>query len=73
MTASATPPTGRLNEVQISLLRLFEHGMTEEQTQELKRVLVAHYTRQLAQEVEKVSAERGYTATDFEQMLQDPS
>ncbi len=73
MNNPASSSTGRLNEVQISLLRLFDHGLTDEQTRELKRVLVAHYSKQLRQEVEKSSTERGYRAADFDEMLQDPS
>lgn len=67
------PPSGKLNPIQVSLLRLFDQGLTEEQTLELKRVLVGFYSQQLHQETSRISAERGYTATDFEQMLNSPS
>lgn len=71
--SASSSPAGRLNEVQISLLRLFDHGLTDEQTRELKRVLVAYYSKQLRQEVEHTSQEHGYTEADFDQMLHDPS
>ena len=67
------PPNSKLNAMQVSLLRLFDHGLTEEQTMELKRVLVRHYSQQLYEETGRVSAERGYTAPDYEQMLNAPS
>ncbi len=59
----------RLNTLQISLLRLFDRGMTDEQLLDLKRVLVHHYSTQLQQEVERVTQERGYAQDDFDQML----
>lgn len=63
------PTPRRLNTLQISLLRLFDRGMTDEQLLDLKRVLVRHYSAQLRQEVERATQERGYTQDDFDQML----
>lgn len=60
---------GRLNTLQVSLLRLFDRGMTDEQLLDLKRVLVRHYSAQLHQEVDRVIQERGYTQDDFDRML----
>lgn len=62
-------PSGRLNTLQISLLRLFDRGMTTEQLLDMKRVLVRHYSAQLNQETERVVRERGYTQDDFDRML----
>ena len=61
--------SGRLNTLQISLLRLFDRGMTTEQLLDMKRVLVQHYSAQLHQETERVIHERGYTQDDFDRML----
>ena len=72
MTSSANQPT-RLNSLQISLLRLFERGMSEEDTLELQRIIVAHLSQKMLAEVERVNEERGYTAADVEDMLNDPS
>jgi len=58
-----------LNPLQISLLRLFSRPMSDEETIELKRVLVKHYSAMLKKEVSKVVAEKGYTRQDFEDML----
>lgn len=68
-SATTTP----LNELQISLLRLFGQGMTDAQVVELKRVLVRHYSAQLQQEITRVSDERGYTADDFDRFLEQES
>jgi hypothetical protein len=62
-----------LNSLQISLLRLFDRGMTEEQILELRRVLVKHYSAMLREEVERVEQEKGYIPADFEQFLNLPS
>ena len=70
--AAPIQPT-KLNSLQISLLRLFERGMSDEEVLELRRVLVAHMSKKLLEEVERVNEERGYTAADVEAMLNDPS
>lgn len=59
--------------MQVSLLRLFDRGMTDEQVLELRRVLVAHYSTLLQNEVERVIQEKGYTNDDFERMLNSQS
>ena len=73
MTSTASMQSTKLNGLQISLLRLFERGMSDEEILELRRVLVAHMSQKLLEEVERVNEERGYTAADAEAMLNDPS
>jgi hypothetical protein len=73
MTPTASTQPTKLNGLQISLLRLFERGMSDEEVLELRRVLVAHMSQKLLEEVERVNEERGYTAADVEAMLNDPS
>lgn len=58
-----------LNPVQVSLLRLFNRPMSEQETLELKRLLVKHYSKLLKEEVSKVITEKGYTQKDFDDML----
>ena len=58
-----------LNPLQVSLLRLFNRPMSDEETLELKRLLVKHYSAMLKKEVSKVVIEKGYTRQDFEDML----
>jgi hypothetical protein len=72
--SSTTPiqPT-KLNSLQIGLLRLFERGMSDEDTLELRRVIVAHLSKKMLAEVERIDDERGYTAEDYERMLNAPS
>ena len=58
-----------LNQVQVSLLRLFNRPMTESETQTLKKVIVDHYSVLLEKEVTNVVAEKNYTQKDFDEML----
>ena len=58
-----------LNPLQVSLLRLFNRPMSEQETLELKRLLVKHYSKLLKEEVSRSVAEKGYTQQDFEDML----
>ena len=69
---TAIQPT-KLNSLQISLLRLFERGMSDEEVLELRRVLVAHMSQKMLVAVEQMDIERGYTAEDYERMLNAPS
>lgn len=63
----------KLNSLQISLLRLFDRGMSDEEVLELRRVLVANMSQKMLDEVEHIDAERGYTAGDYERLLNEPS
>jgi len=58
-----------LNPIQISLLRLFNRPMSEEETLELKKILVNHYSEQLEDELLKVTSDKKYTQQDFDNML----
>ena len=73
MTPTTPVQPTKLNSLQISLLRLFERGMSDEEILEIRRVLVTHMSKKLLEEVERVNKERGYTAADVEAMLNDPS
>jgi hypothetical protein len=68
MSVTQKPHT-ELNAVQVSLLRLFNIPMSEEETIELKRMMVSHYSALLEKEVNRVVAEKGYTQKDFDEML----
>ncbi len=58
-----------LNPVQISLLRLFNRPMSENETLEIKKLLVDHYSEILKQEVTKAIEEKGYTQQDLDNLL----
>ncbi len=62
-----------LNPIQVSLLRLFNRPMSDNETEELKKLLLNHYSDRLEQEVTKVIAEKGYSQKDFDNMLNQKS
>ncbi|MHB1179163.1 MAG: hypothetical protein ACYCZO_12625 [Daejeonella sp.] len=62
-----------LNPLQVSLLRLFNRPMQEQETLQLKNLLVSHYSELLNDELEKVVADKGYTQQDFDEMLNSES
>ncbi len=70
---SVTSINHKLNPLQVSLLRLFNRNMSDDEILVLKRVLVKHYSDLLRTEVEKVVSEKGYTQTDFDEMLNQDS
>lgn len=70
---AATAITHKLNPLQVSLLRLFNRDMSDDEILALKRVLVKHYSELLRNEVEQVVAEKGYTQADFDAMLNQDS
>lgn len=65
-TNSFFPP---LNDIQLSLLKLFSHPMSENETRSVQKLLIEYYTKILHEEVEKVIDEKGYTDEDFDQIL----
>ncbi|HMR18674.1 MAG TPA: hypothetical protein PKA53_05205 [Sphingobacterium sp.] len=58
-----------LNDIQVSLLRLFSRPMSKEETLEIRNLLVNHYSEMLNKEVTRVIKEKGYTAKDLENIL----
>ena len=62
-----------LNSLQISLLRLFNRPMADEEILTLKRILVKHYSSKLQDELNKIVDEKNYTQADFDKMLNGDS
>ena len=58
-----------LNPLQISLLRLFNRPMPENEVLELKRLLVNHFSGFLDKELTEVIKTKGYTQEDFDSFL----
>ena len=73
MSPVVLPPATKLTPMQISLLRVFERGMSDEDTLTLRRHLVKVYLEMARQEAGRIDDERGYTAEDYERMLNEPS
>ncbi|GAB2597049.1 hypothetical protein [Spirosoma areae] len=65
-----TLPTssGRLNDVQLSLLRLFDRQMSYEESVEIRDLLVKYYAEKLFKEVDKIIFDKNITETDYENL-----
>lgn len=57
-----------LNEVQLSLLRMFNRKMSYEESVELRDLLTHHYSEKLKDEVDRVVAEKKITAEDYDKL-----
>jgi hypothetical protein len=58
-----------LNDVQLTLLRLFSHKMSQLEQDEIKEILLNYYDNALQKEVQKVIKEKGYTKKEFDKVL----
>ena len=47
--------------------------MSDDETLEIRRLLVTHLSKKLQEEVQRIDEERGYTSEDYERMLNEPS
>ncbi len=63
----------RLNSLQISLLRLFSQNISDNQTLEIRKLMMDYFDAQLKTELETVIQEKGYTENDFRLMLNTKS
>lgn len=61
----------RLNDLQISVLRLFDQNLSDQDTFELRQLLMNYFDKQLKTELDEVFKTKDYTQGDFEQMLID--
>ena len=57
-----------LNDVQLSLLRMFNRKMSYEESVELRDVLTQHYSQKLKNEVDQVVAEKKITSKDYDKL-----
>lgn len=59
----------KLNGLQISLLRLFSQNLSDEQTLEIRKLMMSYFDEQLKNELEMVIEEKGYISEDYHKML----
>jgi len=67
MENSTAEPTG-LNDVQMSLLRMFNRRMSYEESVEIRDILTKHYAEKLFNEVDKVVSEKNISDADYEKI-----
>lgn len=58
-----------LNETQLMLLRLFSRKMDENETNEIRELLINYLNQKLQAELDNVISEKGYTQKDFDKVL----
>ena len=59
----------RLSDIQISMLRLFDQGINEDETFELRKILLDYFDKKLQSELDKVLEEKQYSDKDYHKML----
>lgn len=67
------PESTKLNELQISMLRLFDQKIDKTLTLEVRQLLMDYFDQKLRTELDQVTAQKGYTEADYRRMLQDDS
>jgi hypothetical protein len=60
-----------LNEVQLTLLKLFNRPMSEQDIEDIKMLLVKHLRQKLDVQVEADIQRKGITRKDFERILNE--
>jgi hypothetical protein len=60
-----------LTNLQLELLKLYSLELTEAELIEVKHVLARHFANRLNQRVEKIWQDKGLTANDMEQWLNE--
>lgn len=57
-----------LNDVQVSLLRMFNRNMSYEETVEIRDLLTKYYSQKLKDEVDSVIAKKKITDRDYDKL-----
>jgi len=60
-----------LNDVQLEILKLFQHDQSPEDLREIKSLLVTYLSDKVTREADKAFDEKGYTTAVFEQWKED--
>ncbi len=66
-------PHLKLNELQMSVLRLLNQNISDTQMLNVKNLLVDYFENELKQELSKVISEKKYTIKDYQKMLNGKS
>ncbi len=65
------PKNQALNEVQLTLLRLFNRDLTVQQTNDIRKLLMNYLHEQLQIQVEKDMKQKGVTQADLDKKLNE--
>ncbi|TDE18511.1 hypothetical protein [Dyadobacter psychrotolerans] len=69
MATTQQASNGTLSEIQISLLRLFDQGISDSETLELRKILMDFFDQGLRKELEEVLKIKEYSDEDYRKML----
>jgi hypothetical protein len=61
----------KLNDLQISLLRLFDQKINQTHTLEVRKLLMDYFDRKLQEELNDVVIQKCYREADYRKMLDD--
>ena len=59
----------KLNDIQITLLRMFSRDMTQQETMAIRKLILDYYDEKLDDELDKVVTAKGYTQQDYDTIL----
>jgi hypothetical protein len=62
-------PPHKLNDMQITLLRMFNRDMTDQEVTEVRKLILDYYDEKLNAELTSVIAQKKYTQQDFNEIL----
>lgn len=68
-THSASDGPRKLNDLQITLIKLFNRDMTDQESAEVRKLILDYYDSKLDRELNKVVTEKGYTQQDYDMLL----
>lgn len=71
MIEQQTQPT-KFTPLQHELLRLYSHNISEEDLIAIKNLIGNYFADKLQKKITKAAKDKGYTAQDFEAILNDP-
>ena len=60
-----------MNDLQISILRLFDQKIDDALSLEVRQLLMDYFDQKLRAELNHVTAQKGYTEADYRKMLTD--
>lgn len=66
MDTTNQPP---LNEIQLTLLRLFSREMSSDEMTHIKQLLMDYYEKELQKELDEVIADKNLNPADFQERL----
>jgi hypothetical protein len=74
MTATElNPKYSKLNSLQISLLKLFSQDISDDQSMDIRKILLEYFDKELKNELEEITIKKGFTQEDYREMLNSKS